>query len=641
MSSREYVWMPRELLGKQAREDGEFRHWISDISGELPIVIKSSGPASATPTTLLHHLTLNAQVAGDRPALREFIHNVWVPLSWTDVHKICLQVVRSLMHLQVTERACVSIIGANASEWTLAFLGSICANCVAVGVYPTSQKQSCAYLAKHSEMQVLFAQNEQQIQKYLEVLPQLPSFKAVVCYKPSNTFEVFRSGRSNFYTWAEFLALGKPQHDPILRTAHLSPGAVCSVVYTSGTTGPPKGVMLSQDNYIFLSSSILSLESYTADEHVVSYLPFSHTAGQIYDIVMPLLGRFCVSFADEKALSGTLLNTVRAVRPTFFFGVPRVYEKIEAEIRTLRRRHPTWEGPFGVQKIKTALGFERTKIFAVGAAPVQSSMISYLEEVGMLLFNVYGMTESCGPTTSTSSRKCNLFASGHALPGTDLRIVDSMNRPLPAGTRGEICFRGRNKFLGYFKSPKETRETIDSQGFIHSGDEGYLDEHGFLFITGRFKELIITAGGENIPPVLIEDQIKAETKLISNVMLVGDARKYLAALVTLRSVMRPDGLPSDQLTEEAIAVAQAEGSKVVTVSAALTCAKVRKLVDAAIVKANEKAATRAHYVRKWKFLSQDFSIAGGELTPTMKLKRPVVLSKYRSEIDALYSDPRL
>ena len=633
--------MPRELLDKQGKKDGEFRHWVSDISEELPIIIKSTGPASATPTTLFHHLSLNAQHAGDRPALREYLHNVWVSSNWLEVYNSCLQVIRALMHLRVPERACVNIIGMNSSEWTLAFLGCICANCVTVGIYPTSQSQSCAYLAKHSGMQVLFAQNEEHIKKYLQVLPELPAFKAVVCYKPDSTFEVFRSGRSNFYTWTEFLALGSPAQDPMSRVAHLSPGAVCSVVYTSGTTGPPKGVMLSQDNYIFLASSILSVETYTQDEHLVSYLPLSHTAGQIYDIVMPVLGRFCVSFADEKALSGTLGNTVRAVRPTFFFGVPRVYEKIEAEIRTLRRRHPTWEGPFGVQKIKAALGFDRTKVFAVGAAPVQPSMIAYLEEAGMLLFNAYGMTESCGPTTATSGGKYNLFASGYALPGTELRIVNSMNTPLPAGTRGEICFRGRNKFLGYYKSPNESRATIDNEGYIHSGDEGYLDERGFLCITGRFKELIITAGGENIPPVLIEDQIKAETKLISNVMLVGDARKYLAALVTLRAVMGPDGSPSDQLTEEAIVVARAAGSRVTSVSAALTCQKVRKVVDTAIMKANEKAATRAQYVRKWKFLPRDFSISGGELTPTMKLKRPVVLANYRSDIDSLYSEPRL
>ena len=640
MMEREYLWMPREGLEGPVRDDGEFRYWVTNINDEIPIVIKSTGPGSEAPTTILQHVEYNARVAGEKPAFREFVKNKWAVTTWMDVWNGTLQVVRGLMQLGVPERSCVSIIGFNSVEWVLAYLGSISANCIPVGIYTTSQPSACAYLAKHSDMQVLFAKGETDIKKYLGVLHELPNFKAVVCFQPSSRFEEFRRGKGNFYTWTEFMNLGKTQN-PAVRLGNLSPGAVCSIVYTSGTTGPPKGAMLSHDNYISLATSILSLEAYVPEEHLVSYLPLSHTAGQVYDIIMPLLGRFCVSFADEKALAGTLMNTVRAVKPTFFFAVPRIYEKIEAEIRGLQRRHPNWTGAYGVQKIRATFGFDRTKVFGIGAAPSQPSMLSFFKDLGIVLLNSYGMTESCGPTTFNKNLRYNLASAGFALPGINLRIVDSKNTPLLPGIRGEICFKGRNKFLGYYKNPQQTRETIDSEGYIHSGDEGYVDEQGFLFITGRYKELIITAGGENIPPVLIEDQIKAETKVISNVMLVGDARKYIAALITLRSVIQPDGSPSDILSEEAMTVIQAAGSNAATVTAALVCPKVRKIVDVAVEKANEKAASRAQYIRKWRFLPQDFSIPGGELTPTMKLRRSVVLSKYSGVIDSLYTDPRL
>jgi long-chain-fatty-acid--CoA ligase ACSBG len=363
---------------------------------------------------------------------------------------------------------------------------------------------------------------------------------------------------------------------------------------------------------------------------------------------------------------------LKFAQPTAFLGVPRVYEKMEEAIRAiaaktggLKRRIALWakglgykgtmaalkkEGmPWGyclanslvLSKVKQALGFDKAKFFFVGAAPISKSTLEFFAALNIPIFNVFGMSESSAPTTINHTAKNNLWSAGYAAPGTDLCIFDPKNKPLPAGTRGEICFRGRNKFLGYFKSPKETRETIDSQGFIHSGDEGYLDEHGFLFITGRFKELIITAGGENIPPVLIEDQIKAETKLISNVMLVGDARKYLAALVTLRSVISPEGVPSDQLTPEAISILQAAGITATTVSAAIADGKVHALVGKAIATANKAATSQAQYVRKWKLIGRDFSIPGGELTPTMKLKRKVVQEMYKAEIEALYSEAKL
>ena len=235
----------------------------------------------------------------------------------------------------------------------------------------------------------------------------------------------------------------------------------------------------------------------------------------------------------------------------------------------------------------------------------------------------------------------NINSAGYGLPGTDIKIINLKGEEQPAGERGEICFRGRHKFLGYYKNAKATIETMDSNGFVHSGDEGYLDERGFLYITGRFKELIITAGGENVPPVLIENAIKDVCKLVSNAFVVGDFRKYLGCLISLKNELGSDGMPGDKLTPEVLGILKDIGSSATTIAEAVQDPLVRKFVDKAIEEVNSNATSRAQHIRKWIFLTKDFSIPGGELTPTMKVKRKFVNEKYSSEIEKLYHEPKL
>ena len=234
-----------------------------------------------------------------------------------------------------------------------------------------------------------------------------------------------------------------------------------------------------------------------------------------------------------------------------------------------------------------------------------------------------------------------MLSAGYGVPGTEMKIINLKGEEQPTGERGEICFRGRHKFLGYYKNAKATTETIDSNGFVHSGDEGYIDERGFLYITGRFKELIITAGGENIPPVLIENAIKDACKLVSNAFVVGDYRKYLGCLITLKTVLGPDGESGDQLTPEVLGILKEIGSNATTLTEAVIDPVVRKAVDKAIEVVNESATSRAQHVRKWVFITKDFSISGGELTPTMKVKRKFVNEKYSADIEKLYTEAKL
>lgn len=222
-----------------------------------------------------------------------------------------------------------------------------------------------------------------------------------------------------------------------------------------------------------------------------------------------------------------------------------------------------------------------------------------------------------------------------------MKIVDTKGNSVPQGERGEVCFRGRHTFMGYLKNPEATRATKDAQGYVHSGDEGYLDEQGYLFITGRFKELIITAGGENIPPVPIEQAIKDEAVIVSNAFLIGEAKKYLTILLTLKNVAGSDGNPTDELTQEVIRILQEGGSSSTTISQAMRDPLVHNIIQDAINRVNARATSNAQKVQKFMILPNDFSIAGGELTATMKVQRKKVEAKYENEIMELYTDPRL
>jgi len=281
------------------------------------------------------------------------------------------------------------------------------------------------------------------------------------------------------------------------------------------------------------------------------------------------------------------------------------------------------------------------KAFFTGAAPMQKSTLDYFLSLNWIVMNMYGMSETGGPTSGSSFLKSNLTSAGYALPGTSLVILGPNREVMPAGERGEICFRGRNKFMGYYRNEEMTKETIDKDGWIHSGDEGYLEADGALKITGRFKELIITAGGENIPPILIENDIKERCQLLSQMVLIGDNRKFLSALVTIKNEMAAGALPTNKLTPDAERLIASIGSDATDVPSAAACPKVHEYINSCIEDYNKAAASRAQSVRKFTIIPNDFSIQGGEMTHTMKLRRRIIIDKYAKEIDAMYEEAKL
>ncbi|EGD73701.1 AMP dependent ligase [Salpingoeca rosetta] len=641
------------------------KHFDVTADGEVDLKITPDGAASAEPITVMQRFKETVEKVGDRPALCVSRDGAWQQWTWRDFYEDVKMAGRAFIKLGLDAHHAVGIIGFNSPEWFIADLGAIFAGGFATGIYTTNGPEAIEYVVNHSKTQIIVAEDKKQLDKILQVHQNFEHLKAIVLYNdtvPDVECTV------PILDWDEFMRHGADVPDFELghRMSVQKPGQCCMLIYTSGTTGNPKGVMITHDNVTWTSATLAaSLPNMTfGKEHIVSYLPLSHIAAQILDMHAPMILGATVWFAQPTALKGTLVQTLQEVRPTVFLGVPRVWEKIEEKMRAvgsettgLKKKIGTWakrkglDGAYAIQqgrpvpsgwgvakklvfsKVRKALGLDRCKFFATAAAPISKDTLEYFLSINIPIMEVYGMSENTGPQSLNIPGKHRTGSVGLPLAGTELKI----HEPDQDGN-GEICFRGRHICKGYMYNEEKTRESIDAEGWLHSGDIGRVDEDGYLYITGRIKEIIITAGGENVAPVPIENLVKENCPIISNCMLIGDRRKFLSLLVCLKSEVDPETTaPLDELTPQTIEILEAQGSKAKTVTEAMDDEHVLKYIQAGIDEANKHAVSRAQKVQKFKILPRDFSVPGGELGPTLKLRRPIVVKQYEELIDSFYA----
>ncbi|XP_009578031.1 PREDICTED: long-chain-fatty-acid--CoA ligase ACSBG2 [Fulmarus glacialis] len=658
-----------DTLGFQASSPPTSSMWTTQRDGEVRLRMDEQGIGSEAPKTIHELFQEVVSKYGDYYALASKKGGQWIKLTYKMYYDECWKAAKSFLKLGLERFHGVCILGFNSAEWFIADIGAILAGGFAVGIYTTNSPEACHYVAENCSANVLVVENHKQLQKILEIQHKLPHLKAIIQYG-----EELKEKRPNLYSWGEFMDLGKDVPDTQLHEIIESqkPNQCCTLIYTSGTTGQPKGVMLSHDNLTWTASAagrfIRLTDAKERQELVVSYLPLSHIAAQMSDIWSAMTFGVQVFFAQPDALKGTLVDTLREVRPTAFLGVPRVWEKMEEKMKSigakssaLRRKVASWAKGVGLQtnlkrmngysevpmnfhlarhlvykKVRKAIGLDRCTKCYTGAAPITRETLEFFLSLNIPVFELYGMSESSGPHTISLPHAFKLTSCGKEVTGCRTLI----HKPDGDGV-GEICFSGRHIFMGYLNMEEKTKEAIDEDGWLHSGDLGKHDKDGFLYITGRIKELIITAGGENVPPVPIEDAVKGAVPIISNAMLVGDKAKFLAMLLTLKCEADVEtGKPGDDLTPEAIEYCQKLGSKATKVSEIISSKD--KAVYAAIQKGisavNEGAVSNAQKIQKWVLLEKDFSLFGGELGPTMKLKRPEVAHKYKDQIAQFYAD---
>jgi len=652
------------------------KHWSTSPSEDVHIPMSKTGVASNPPTTIYKQFQKAVDKIGHRSAFRveRGGDNNWVSTTWKEYYDQSVQFARALLSVGFQPFDAVNIIGFNSPEWMFSIMGAVAAGGMAAGVYATNEAKACQYIIKHSGGKVLVAENRKQMIKFTEQGGLNDTrVVALVMYDETEDLPAAPAGAAyKTYYFSEFMKRGDTV--PISRVhaliAKQKPGHCGSLIYTSGTTGNPKAVMISHDNIVWTAKfSRTSCGNYGNgdDERVVSYLPLSHIAAQILDVFGPLdlasSGISCeVTFARPTALKGTLGITLQATRPTMFFGVPRVWEKFMAKIKAgsqakakaaiaglikggmdpaaaqaavmkgIASKTPTEKRAM----IAPMVGLDKTKVMYTGAAPIQRDTLLFWLSIGLPVYEIYGMSECTGPASINFPDDNVVGSVGVGLPGTETMIdhVDGRDKE----GEGEICMRGRHVMPGYMYNPDKSRDTIDSTGWLHSGDLGYLDDKGRLFITGRIKELIIGQGGENIAPVPIEKYLKKIIPCISNAIMIGDRRKYNIILVTLHVDPNADGTMSRNLTGPSLI----EGSGCKTTEEAIESDVFRKLIADGLAQYNSGKGesvlvSRAQKVQYARILLDEFSNPGGELGPTLKLRRPQTQAKYKDLIDAVYA----
>lgn len=614
-------------------------------------------PDNRAPITIPELIEQVAKEAPDNVAMSVKRDGIWKTWTYNEYHMEVRSVAKAFIKLGLEPRKAVGIIGFNSPEWFITDLAAVCANGIATGIYPTNSIEACKYITNDSKMNIVVVEDQKQLDKFLAVRGELEELKAIVQYMGTPTVE-------GVLSWKQLVEMGDKESDEALndRLAEIYVNQCCHLVYTSGTTGPPKGVMLSHDNITYTASVMVDGFSLrTGHETIVSYLPLSHVAANVTDIFLMMTLKGTTYFADKDALKGTLTNTLKEVAPTLFLGVPRVWEKIHDKMveigkanSGLKKTIGTWAKRQGFahnqnvinnntntkslqyklaeklifQKVKAALGLQNCEVFYSAAAPLAPDVIEYFMSLDMRIMEIYGMSECSGPQTTNLKNQQRVGSIGKDIVGFHTKIDP---------VEGEIRLKGRNIMMGYLGDEEKTEATFDQDGWLKSGDIGREDQDGFFFITGRLKEILITAGGENVAPILIENAIKKHLPAVSNVMVIGDQRKFLSCVLTLKVEVDPESMePLNTLIPPVLEWLESLGSKAKTTIEAADDDTIRRAIQEGINRANEEAISNAQRIQKWKLITKDFSIPGGELGPTMKLKRHVVLENYSLLISGIY-----
>ncbi len=595
--------------------------------------------------TLVHLFLSKVEAYQERVALREKDLGVWQEISWNaygrHVRYFCL----GMISLGLKKGDRVSIFGNNEPKWLYADLAAQCAGGISVGVYPTNPSREAAYVIGHSESRFVVCDDQEQVDKVLEAKGDLPLLQKVFVMDMKG-LRNYRDPMVMSFEAVEILGSRIDERDPDAfgwLTEAVRPEDVAIMVYTSGTTGPPKGAMLSHSNIVNFLRAQSRVIPQTDQDEVVSYLPLCHVAERIMSFFLPMYSGSTVNFAESVE---TVTIDMREILPTFFLAVPRIWEKMMASV-IIKMKDATWlkqkcyqiclpwgrayadawltGGPIAMaqkikyglgwlllfRKLRKELGLLRTRIALSGAAPISPEVLKYFHDLGVRIYEGWGMTEETGIATCNRPGDIKLGTVGRPIPGTEIRIADD----------GEILLKNNHIFVGYWKDPEATSRTI-VDGWLYTGDVGELDKDGRLRITDRKKEIIITSGGKNIAPSEIENRLKC-SPYINEAIVVGDGRKYLAALI--------------QIEYDNVAKwAQERGLAYTTFRSLAETNEVVKLIRDEVEKTNRDFA-QVEQIKKFRLLSKELDHDDDELTATLKLRRKTIYRKFSAIIEDMYS----
>ena len=595
--------------------------------------------------TLPHIFLGKVKKYGNRVALREKDFGVWQEISWNEYGRHVRHFCLGMMELGLSRGDHISIFGENEPEWLYADLAAQSAGAVAVGVYPTNPSAEAKYVIGHSESIFVVCDDQEQVDKVLEVKEELPLLKKIIVMDMKG-LRNYTDPMIISFKDVEEIGRKVDENDPDLyyRTVdQLKPEDVAIMVYTSGTTGPPKGAMLSHDNVVqFLNNAVQVIPQYDTDE-IVSYLPLCHVAERIMSVFLPLHSGATVNFAESV---DTVTLDMKEIFPTFYLAVPRIWEKMMASV-IVKMKDATWIKrkvyqacmPIGekmsdfrlahqpipllfrmkyglaylllFRHLKKEFGLLRARFALSGAAPIAPEVLKYFHSLGIMVVEGWGMTEETGIGTINQPGDIKLGTVGKPIPGVEIKLAED----------GEILLKCNHIFAGYWKDPEATAKTI-RDGWLYTGDVGEWDEEGRLKITDRKKEIIITSGGKNIAPSEIENRLKC-SPYINEAIVIGDGRKYLTALI--------------QIEYDNVAKwAQERRIPYTTFKSLAQNAKVYEMINQEVNQANKDFA-QVETVKKFRLLDKELDHDDDELTATLKLRRKTINEKFGHIIEEMYS----
>ena len=570
----------------------------------------------------------------DAVALRFARDGREVEIRYRELGRLSVEIAQGLIALGIEAGDRVSVLGLTSAHWTMADCGALTAGAVVTPIYHTNSPEECAYVLGHSGARLLFCDADQAA-KIAQIRDQCPALEEVV---------VLHGEAADAITLDELRGRSAdvPPERVHERVAATAPGDLATLVYTSGTTGAPKGCMLTHQNFLATVDMYARRLHMNHTHSMYQFLPLAHVLARVAQMVTLSVGARIIYWnGDTSKIADELVTRA----PTHFPAVPRIYEKIYGVVNgrvadsgrvqrglfdwALRRgrlarqalrenRQPDLRTDLQyrladrlvLSKIRERFGPE-FQVALVGAAPVAKELLEFFDACGVLVLEGYGLTETCAAATLNAPSDLRFGTVGTALPGTDVAIAPD----------GEILIAGPHVFKGYYDDPVATEGTLDADGWLHSGDLGESDEDGFVVISGRKKDLIITSSGKNVTPVNIESELR-DSRYITEAVVYGDNRNYLVALLTLD----PD---------ESVKLAQRLG---IATDAATIAADpgVRAALETEVERVNQKFA-RIEQVKRFAILEHELTQAGGELTPTLKVKRAFVYEKYADRFDGLYA----
>lgn len=561
----------------------------------------------------------------------------WKPVTWGEHQETCKKISKSLMALGIEKGDKVNILSQTRLEWIQVDIATVSIGAIIVGIYANYLPDDCAYIINHSDAVVLFVEDQEQLDKIFKVRNNLPNLEHIVIIDGES------SGAEGVMTWQEFITKGINVMDNefLARIVEMRPGDVASIVYTSGTTGVPKGAMLTHENLVFTSWSVI--QSILIEPHfeTILFLPLAHVFARII-VYVCMRAAITVNIGEsiEKAA-----DNLKEIRPHFFASVPRAYERTYIRVTSSVQdaggiKYKIFKWALGVgyavsklqqqkRPVKGLLAFKHklanklvfSKIQAAlggnivytisGAAPLNKVIAEFFHACGILILEGIGMTENTSFSNVNRYDNYKFGTVGQLGPEIEQKIAPD----------GEVLFRGKNVMLGYYKSPEETADTIDKDGWLYTGDIGQIDEDGFLRITDRKKDLIITSGGKNVAPQRVEKTMLT-SRYIGQVVVYGDQKKYLTGVVTL-----DQDQVKDWATKHGIPFSNWEEL--------CKYSKVEELIDNEVQEKN-KTLSSFETLKKVLIVPNEFSIDSGELTASLKVKRHVVTENYRAQLDMLY-----